>query len=149
MAPKRATFLCYGEDAMCAETCKFIEDAGVILEKRDIGKNPLSEDELDTLVGTLNISHFINSLSEAYSKTGWDKTPPNRQEIIEAMAKDYTLIRRPIVMVSRLVTIGADKKRIGEMLQLNRQNDMPDPARPPLRSGHKKGQRVGSSRSPR
>jgi len=150
MAPRRATFFCYGDDGLCQETCKFIEDAGVILEKHDIGKDPLSEDDLDRLIGTLSISHFINPASPAYTKLGWDKTAPDRREAIEAMARDYTLIRRPIIRASRLVTIGADKKRIGEMLQLNRpNNEGPEPMRVPQRSGHKKGQRVGASRSSR
>jgi len=149
MAPKRATFLCYGDDELCAETRKFIEEAGVIIDMRDIGKDPLSEDEIDRLVGTLSIIHFINPLSKAYAKNGWDQKAPERREAIEAMAKDYTLIRRPIIKAARLVTIGADKQRIGEMLLLNRpNNELPEPTRQPQRN-HKKGQRVGAPRAAR
>lgn len=119
MAPKRATFFSYGSDDTCRETKQFIEEAGVVLECRDIGKNPLTLEELDRLVGTLSVEHFLNTLSEAYTKYGLDRNPPDRARAITLMAQDYTLIRRPIVKSARLLTIGCDKKRISEMLQIN------------------------------
>ena len=36
MPPKRVTFITYGNDEQCAETLRFIENAGVILDIRDI-----------------------------------------------------------------------------------------------------------------
>jgi arsenate reductase-like glutaredoxin family protein len=150
MAAKRATFLCYGDDDICRDTQKFIRDAGVIVDARDMAKNPLSEIEIDSLIGTLNISHFVNKLSPAYEKNGWDKGLPSRTETIAGMAADHTLIRRPIVKASRLITIGADQKRIGEMLQLGRpNNENLEQMRPPHRSSGKKGHRMSSSRSSR
>ena len=118
MAPKRALLYCYGNDDECSQIKKLIEDAGVILETRDIGKNPLSEEELSQLIGHLEITHFINTLSEAYAQLHLDGSRPDREQIIGLMAKDHTLIRRPIVKSARLVTIGRDQRRISEMLQI-------------------------------
>ena len=50
MALRQAKFLTYGDDEQCAEVKKFIEEAGVILEYRDIEKKPLTEDELTALI---------------------------------------------------------------------------------------------------
>ncbi len=153
MAPKRAMFLCYGDDEVCRDTQKFIEDSGVIVDSRDIEKNPLSEAELDRLVGTLSIGHFINTMAPAYTKNGWDKSLPTREEAIEAMVQDHTLIRRPIIKASRLITIGSDKKRITEMLQVGQCaiENVPQPRqahRSSNNNSNKKGHRA-PSRSPR
>lgn len=119
MAPKRAKFYFYGEDARTDEVRKYIEDAGILLDARDISDRPLSRYELADLIGHLNIEHFLNKASESYSKKGFDEGRPDREKALDAMAEDYTLIRRPIIVSSRLLTIGHDRKKIAEMLQIN------------------------------
>ncbi|UCD64489.1 MAG: hypothetical protein JSW34_03380 [Candidatus Zixiibacteriota bacterium] len=118
MAPKRAKFYSYGDDAMCVEIKDFIEKAGVLLEIRDIGEKPLSLDELNHLFGHIDIRHFLNTFSDAYAKYRLDKNLPPRDKVLELMAQDHTLIRRPIIQTSRLLTVGCNKKRVAEMLQL-------------------------------
>jgi arsenate reductase len=118
MAPKRAKFYSYGNDELCNEIKKFIEDAGVILQVRDIGENPLSVEELRRLLGHLQIEHFLNPLSESFKKNKLDQKLPERREILALMADDHTLIRRPIIISSRLVTVGCDRRKIADMLQI-------------------------------
>ena len=119
MPSKRVLLLCYGNDAICEETRKFIEDTGALVNYRDLSKDPLSEHELKSLIGNLDITHFLNTLSESYTKNGLDKKLPPRQELFELIAKDYTLLRRPIVKASRLITIGFDRDKMSEMLQMS------------------------------
>lgn len=119
MAPRRATYLSYGDNESCLETRKYIEDSGIILTVRDIKENPLSEAELAKLIGHLNVVHFVNKMSESYTKNKLDEVMPTREEVIKLMATDYTLIRKPIIMSTRLLTIGCDKKKISQMLQIN------------------------------
>jgi arsenate reductase-like glutaredoxin family protein len=118
MAPKRAKFYTYGDDERCHETRKFIEEAGVILEVRDISEKPLTYDELDSLYGHCEVRHFLNPLSSAYSKNGLDRSLPERDKLLQLMADDHTLIRQPIIKCTRLMTVGCDKKKISEMLQI-------------------------------
>ncbi len=125
MAPKRAKFYTYGHDTLCVETKEFIENAGVILDIRDIEKQPFTVNELVRLFGHIDITHFLNNLSESYTKYRIDKNLPPREKIIELMAQDHTLIRRPIVQTSRLVTVGCDKRKIAEMLQINANGNEP------------------------
>ncbi|HUV31623.1 MAG TPA: ArsC/Spx/MgsR family protein [Acidobacteriota bacterium] len=123
MAPKRAQFLTYGDDERCHDARKFIEDAGVMLDVRDIAENPLSVYELDGLLGYWDISHFLNRMSEAYSKYGLDKKLPGRDELLDLIAKDHTLLRRPIVRSGRLMTVGYDRRKISEMFRINQNGD--------------------------
>lgn len=118
MAPRRATFISYGEEEGCAETINFIKDSGVLLTVRDLEKQPFNEQEVMNLVGHLDIRHFLNKSSDSYISNDLDKNLPDRDEVIKMMADDYTLIRRPIIRSARLITIGCDQKRVSEMLQL-------------------------------
>jgi len=140
MAPKRAIFMSYGNDEACAETRKFVEDSGVILQIRDIEKEPLTEDELLALIGHLRIDHFLNTSAPGLVKHKLDRSLPPRNELIKLMAQDHTLLRRPIIKSARLITVGCDKRRIAEMLQLSNNGDRPtdDPPQPKNHRGFKK-----------
>lgn len=118
MAPRRAQFYSYGTDGPCTEVKKFIENAGILLEARNIEEKPLTIDELMDLIGYLNIKHFLNTSSKSYKKHGLDKELPSQMEIFKLIAADFSLLKRPIVRSKRLVTIGCDKQRIAEMLQI-------------------------------
>lgn len=125
MPPQRAKIYSYGNDDMCADAKKFIEDAGVILDVHDLEKQPLSEAELAQLVGNLEISHFLNPLSDSFGNNKLDEKLPNREEILKLMAKDHTLIRRPIIKAARLIMIGCDKRKIADMLQIGENGEAP------------------------
>ena len=118
MAPRRAQFYSYGTEGPCDEVKKFIENAGILLEVRNIEEKPFSVEELANFIGYLNIKHFLNTSSKSYKKHGLDKLLPKQTEIFKLMAADHTLIKVPIICSKRLVTIGCDKKRIAEMLQI-------------------------------
>jgi arsenate reductase-like glutaredoxin family protein len=130
MAHKRATFYTYGKDEKADEARRFIEEGGVIVDVRELDKKPLSLDEVEKLIGNLEIQHFINPLSESFDSLNLDDRRINRSEILKAMAEDNTLLRRPIIKSARLVTIGNDRKKIAEMLQIkpggNGDNDYRD-----------------------
>ncbi len=119
MAPKMATFYSYGDDSACSEVRKFIQDAGVLLNVRDLSQSPLTEIELNRLIGHINIHHFLNPLSDTYGKHNMDDSLPPRSELLKLMAEDYTLLRRPIIKTARLMTVGCDRKKIAEILQIS------------------------------
>lgn len=119
MAPKRATFITYGTDDKCLETRRFIENAGIDLDVRDLLKKPFTEDEAFRLLGNWDVLLFLNPASEAFEKHGLDTNMPNRQEIAKLIAAEPTILRRPIIKNARLMTIGCDKRKISEMLQIS------------------------------
>jgi len=118
MTPKRAKYFTYGNDKRCHEIRKFIEDAGVLLDVWDIGEKPLSEYELDSLLQHFDMGHFLNQASTSYKKHSLDQELPERDEVIKLIAEDHTLLRRPIIRTIRLTTVGTDKKKIAQMLQI-------------------------------
>lgn len=140
MAPKRALYYSYGEDEKCSATQKFMEESGVLLQVRDLSKTPLTEREVTLLFGHLKLDHFLNSASPSYLEKKLDSTQPSRSDVIKMVAADYTLLRRPIVKVGRLVLVGCDQKKISEMLHLggNGAEPLKDPPPPPRHNRQKK-----------
>jgi arsenate reductase-like glutaredoxin family protein len=119
MAPKRATFYTISNDSTCLETKKFIEDAGVLLTIRNLDEKPLSIRELRNLIGHIDPKHFLNTASPEYAKMSVDEKLNNRDELFVMISENYNLLRRPIVSTARLTTIGCDKKKLAEMLQIS------------------------------
>jgi arsenate reductase-like glutaredoxin family protein len=136
MAPQRATLYTYGNDELCAEMQKFIEDAGILLTVRDIGKQPFTPAEFYELVGNLSLEHFINPASTLHPANGDSEDGLNRRQLLDKVSEDPTVLRRPILKTSRLVTVGADRKRIAEALQLNNNGTPRELQNPPQPSNH-------------
>ncbi len=145
MAPKRAVFMSYGSDEACVEMRKFIEESGIILQVRDISKQPLSEYELTNLIGQLRIEHFLNTSAPSFGEHKLDQSLPPRNDLIKLMVQDHTLIRKPIIKAARLITIGCDKDKIAEMLQINDNGDAVVQEPPPPRSHRHKKAHAGRS----
>ncbi len=144
MPQKSATFITYGKDDRCDEVRKFIEDAGVRVILRDLGVRPFSIEELDLMFGHNPMSYFLNTASSEYTKFGLDQKMPERRELLQIIAQNPGLLRRPIVRNARLLTVGCNKEKIAEMLQINANGEPMTEAeehknerRPEQRSSHK------------
>ncbi len=118
MALKRADYMTYGDDRQCDEIREFIEKAGVLLIVRDMKTNPLTVRELDQLFGHIPLTHFLDMTSPSFKKHGLDNGLPDRDTLLKLMAEDPALIRRPIIRTTRLLTVGSDREKISQMLQL-------------------------------
>lgn len=120
MVPRRAKMFVYGnDDVHCQEVQKFIKDAGILLDVRDVKEIPFTYDELMELIGFLNIDHFLNKASDSYDKLKLGESIPPRTEVIQMIVDDQSLLRHPIVKSARLITVGCDKEKISRMLQID------------------------------
>lgn len=139
MPQKHATFITYGRDDRCEEIRKFIEDAGIIVSLRDLAQRPFTAEELDQMFGHNPLSYFINPASSEFSKLGLDSQMPERRELLKLIAQNPGLLRRPIVRNARLLTVGCNKEKIAEMLQINANGEAIEE---PNGAGNKNGQKV-------
>jgi regulatory protein spx len=126
MPQKQATFMSYGSDDKCEEIRRYIENAGYRLIVRDLSKLPLTVDELDHLFGHNPLLYFVNPASSEYAKLGLGDEMPERRQMLELIAQNPGLLRRPIVKSSRLITVGCNKDKIAEMLQINSNGESPE-----------------------
>ena len=85
------------------------------LELRDLGKQPLSEAELETLIGKRDYLLFLNPKNELYRARNMKQKPPSRAEAIKLMAKNPNLIRRPITVAGKKMVIGYDEEALEKL----------------------------------
>ena len=89
-----------------------MRDLGAQLQERDLGKEPLSEAEIETLIGGADVIEFLNTRSAAYRQQGFKNQPPTKTQAIKLMAGDPNLIKRPIVVKGRTKVIGFNEERL-------------------------------------
>lgn len=122
---KRVTMYTDPKDTNCAEVRSFLEEQDIHLHLRNIKTDPLESLELSRLLRHFDLKHFLNADSKAYKKNRLDKSIPGREEIIELIAGDNDLLRIPIIVSGRLMTVGCNRNKIVEMLQLKNNGSRP------------------------
>jgi arsenate reductase-like glutaredoxin family protein len=90
---------------------------GAELESRDLGKEKLTEAELDELIGDRDYKEFLNTRNELYRAQKMKERPPTRWEAIKLMAKEPNLIRRPIVLQGSQMILGLDEEAYAKLLR--------------------------------
>ena len=85
-------------------------------EERDLGKNPLSEAELDALIDDTPIAEFLNTRNELYRSMNMKQNPPTRAQAIKLMAREPNLIKRPIFRKGGQQVLGFDALAVSKLL---------------------------------
>jgi arsenate reductase len=85
---------------------------GAQLQERDLGKTPLSAEELEALIGDADIASFLNTRTASYRERKMRVNPPTKDQAIKLMVQDPNLIRRPIVTMGRTKVIGFDQEQL-------------------------------------
>jgi arsenate reductase len=83
-------------------------ELGAELETRDLDAKPLSEKELNELIGKRDYKPFLNSRNELYRARNMGEKIPSREEAVRLMSKNPNLIRRPMVVRGDGIVLGLD-----------------------------------------
>jgi len=105
---------CPGAD----EAKKFLEDHGVIVLERDIVKRPLTRRELGEVLGYHDPKYYLDGMSSAFRKNKLDKLIPPHEELLGLILEHPDLLRHPIVMSGRLMTVGNNRQKLAQMFQI-------------------------------
>lgn len=92
-------------------------EIGAELESRDLGKERLTEAELEELIGDRDYKEFLNTRNELYRAGNMKEHPPSRAEAIQLMAKEPNLIRRPVVLRGSQMVLGFDEEQYRKILK--------------------------------
>ena len=96
----------------CRKTKAFLEKRTVELELRDLGKDRLSVEEIDALIGDRDYRRFLNTRNELYRMRKMGQNPPTREEALKLMAGEPNLIRRPVVIRGSEIVLGYDEEAL-------------------------------------
>jgi arsenate reductase len=83
-------------------------ELGAELESRDLDTKPLSEKELNDLIGTRDYKLFLNPRNELYRERNMAEKSPTREAAIRLMSKNPNLIKRPVVVRGDQIVLGLD-----------------------------------------
>lgn len=97
------------QKATCG-TCKrekdYLSKVNILFDEIDIMKNPPTREFLEKNVDESNPDAFINKHSKAYRDFNLAKKKVGKSELINLMLKEPNLIKRPILIVGKLVYFG-------------------------------------------
>ncbi|MDR3676034.1 MAG: ArsC/Spx/MgsR family protein [Acidobacteriota bacterium] len=88
---------------------------GVELDEHDLGKQRLTVDQLDALIGPRNYLDFLNTRNDLYRERKMKQNPPTRDEALKLMAQEPNLIRRPIVIRGGQMVLGYDEEGLRKL----------------------------------
>lgn len=112
MGKVRIKFLQKPSCSTCRKARAFLEKRNVELETRDLGKDRLSVEELDKLIGKRDHRMFLNTRNELYRTRKMGLNPPSRDEALKLMAAEPNLIRRPVVLRGSNIVLGYDEEEL-------------------------------------
>jgi arsenate reductase-like glutaredoxin family protein len=92
-------------------------EEGAELELRDLGKDKLTAEELDKLIGNRDYKLFLNTRNELYRERNMAERPPSRAEAIRMMAAEPNLIRRPVVIRGGQMVLGYDEEGLKKLVK--------------------------------
>ena len=110
MAKAKIKFLQKPSCTTCRKAKAFLEKRRVELDSRDLGKDRLSVEELDELIGTRDHRIFLNTRNELYRARKMKENPPSREEALNLMAAEPNLIRRPVAVRGAEIVLGYDEE---------------------------------------
>jgi len=112
MTTKKVRFLQKPTCTTCRKTKEFLDQLGADFELRSLDDDPLSEAELDELIGARDYKQFLNPRNDLYREKKMKDKPPTRAQAIKLMAKTPNLIRRPVVVSGDDVVLGFDEQAL-------------------------------------
>jgi len=99
----------------CRKARSYMERRGFGMHFRDLGKERLSPEELEKLIGGRDHAQFLNTRNELYRRKKMKDHPPSRKEAIRMMADEPNLIRRPVIVAGGRVVLGFDREGIARL----------------------------------
>ncbi len=78
-------------------------------DERELGKSPMTTEELDLLIGQHDYKLYLNSRNEVFRARKMKEHPPTRAEAVKLMAAEPNLIKRPLLVRGQKVVFGFDE----------------------------------------
>lgn len=113
-------YICYPKCTTCQRAEKWLDEKGVLFEKRDIKQDNPSYDELKCWYekSGLDVKKFFNTSGLLYKSLELkDKLPVmSVEEKLRLLSTDGMLVKRPIVVTDNDVLVGFKEKKWEEKL---------------------------------
>jgi len=112
------SFYWYPKCGTCRKAKKWFDDHGINYEEIHIVDHPPSRAELEEMVkkSGLDIKKFFNTSGQKYRELGMKDRikEASEEELLDLLASDGMLIKRPIAADSEKVTVGFKEEQFSE-----------------------------------
>ncbi|RSL30366.1 arsenate reductase family protein [Salibacterium salarium] len=113
------TYYGYPKCGTCRNAKKWLDDNGISYEEHDIVQNPPSREKIEDLYqkSGLALKKFFNTSGKKYRELGIkDKMKEaDESELLDLLASDGMLMKRPIVTDGDQVTVGFKEDQFEEV----------------------------------
>ncbi|MXY19897.1 MAG: hypothetical protein F4Y49_01020 [Dehalococcoidia bacterium] len=94
-----------------------LSQSGIELDERDFFADPFTGEELRGLIGDAPVSEYFSWRSPSFRKLGLKREEVSDNQMLELMAEEPRLIRRPLIMTpdGKLI-VGTDKKAMADLV---------------------------------
>lgn len=94
-----------------------LSQSGIELDERDFFAEPFTGEELRGLIGDAPVSEYFSWRSPSFRKLGLKREEMSDNQMLELMAEEPRLIRRPLIMTpdGKLI-VGTDKKAMADLV---------------------------------
>ena len=90
---------------------------GIELNERDFFADPFTVEELRDLIGDAPVSNYFSWRSPSFRKLGVKREDVSEERMLELMAEEPRLIRRPLIMTPEgALIVGTDKKAMADFV---------------------------------
>ena len=90
---------------------------GIELDERDFFADPFTVEELRDLIGDSPVSNYFSWRSPSFRKLGVKREDISEERMLELMAEEPRLIRRPLIMTpDGALIVGTDKKAMSDFV---------------------------------
>jgi Spx/MgsR family transcriptional regulator len=117
MARTKIQFLQKPGCTTCRRAKAYLEKLGAELELRDLGREKLTEAEIQHLIGDRDYKLFLNARNQTYRARKMKINPPTRTEAIRLIAREPNLIRRPVVVRGSTIVLGYDEDAYNRLVR--------------------------------
>ena len=94
-----------------------LSQSGVELDERDFFADPFTAEELKDLIGGAPVSDYFSWRSPSFRKLDLKRDDMSDNQMLELMAEEPRLIRRPLIMTPEgKLIVGTDKKAMADLV---------------------------------
>lgn len=99
------------------KTFDWLNEKGVDYDFRDVKKDPLDRDELESLAGRLGLDTLINKRGMKWRTLGLKDQDLSDAELMKVLEEHQTMIKRPVLVVDDAVMVGFDEEAVTTFLE--------------------------------
>ena len=110
--------LLYNSCTSCRKTEGVLKESGVEYEKREYFKDRFTPDELRSLLDSVGLtpSDVFSTRSRVYKERNLADAELTDDQMLDLMAEEPTLLRRPIVIKGNQVVVGHNEAKLRDLI---------------------------------